>query len=297
MQTRPLHTDFGAEVLDVDLNGVTANDGYPAIRELFEKCSLLLFRDQSLSDDDILRIGKMFGPIEDRKDTKDGKFVVPKVSNRQAHNALGKATEKQLLNLKSNQLWHTDSTFLPVPALANIITARVVSSRGGQTQLVSTRAAWKRLPDDLKTRARDAVLWHRFAHSRAKIDPELATHELFTKWPDQAWYAVLRNPVTGENALYLASHAYGVDGLEEKDGQALIETFIDHATQPENIYAHDWRVGDVLIWDERATLHRGTPWPYEEERTLASICVSLTEADGLSAMKPGTTHGVITAAS
>ncbi|MEZ5923659.1 MAG: TauD/TfdA family dioxygenase [Hyphomicrobiaceae bacterium] len=292
MQTRALHSEFGVEVEGVDLRSLRADSGYPAIRDLFERHSLLYFPRQSLADDDIVRLGRLFGPVEDRKDTKDGTFVVPKVSNRHAHNTLGPATARQLLNLKANMLWHSDSTFLPVPALANIITARVLPSSGGATELVSTRAAWRRLPEATKLRVRDAVLWHRYAHSRAKIDPDLATDPLFTRWPDQAWSAVWRNPVTGEDALYLASHAYGIDGLDVAEGQALIDGLIAEATRPEHVYAHHWQVGDVLIWDERATLHRGTPWPYEEERTLASICVSVTEADGLAAMKPARTMGV-----
>lgn len=295
MDTVALHRDFGVEVRGVDLTGIAADGDYPVIRDLFERQSLLLFRGQSLSDDDIVRLGRLFGTVEDRKDTKDGKFVVPKVSNRQANNRLGAASEQQLLNLKANQLWHTDSTFLPVPALANIITARVLPSAGGETELVSTRAAWRRLPDILKAKLRNAVVWHRFAHSRAKIDTELAKNELFTRWADQAWYALWRNPVTGEDALYIASHAYGIDGLPQGEGQALIDTLIAEATLPEHVYVHRWQVGDVLIWDERATLHRGRPWPYEEERTLASICVSVEEHDGLVSMKPKQTVGVMAA--
>lgn len=293
LRTRPLHPDFGVEVTGVDLRRLRADDGYPAIRDLFERHSLLYFPDQALADDDIVRLGRLFGPVEDRKDTKDGKFVVPKVSNRQSSDTIEAKSERQLLNLKANMLWHSDSTFLPVPALANIITARVLPSSGGATELVSTRAAWRRLPEEMKARARGAVLWHRYAHSRGKIDPALATDPLFTKWADQAWYAIWPNPVTGDEALYLASHAYGIDGLPRDEGAALIDRLVAEATGPEHIYAHRWRVGDVLIWDERATLHRGTPWPYEEERTLASICVSLSDSDGLAAMKPPRTVGVI----
>lgn len=293
MKAEPLHPDFGVEVKGVDLTKVDAERDYPALRGMFEIHSLLLFRGQSLNDSDLMRLGRMFGTIEDRKDTSDGTFVVPKVSNRQAHNLLGEASEEQLTNLRANQLWHTDSTFLPVPALANIITARVLPSSGGETELVSTRAAWRRLPDDLKARTRNAVIWHRYAHSRAKIDPELAHHEMFARWPDQAWYALWRNPITGENALYLASHAYGVDGMAQTDGQALIDRLTEQATRPEHIYSHEWQLGDVLIWDERATMHRGKPWPYEEERTLASICVSAGEDEGLGTMKPKTTRGVL----
>jgi alpha-ketoglutarate-dependent 2,4-dichlorophenoxyacetate dioxygenase len=92
--------------------------------------------------------------------------------------------------------------------------------------------------------------------------------------------------VTGEDALYIASHAYAVDGMPEDEGQALIDALIAFATRPGIVYTHRWRVGDVLIWDERAMLHRGRPWPYEEERTLGSICVSARDIDGLATIRP-----------
>ena len=107
-----------------------------------------------------------------------------------------------------------------------------------------------------------------------------------TKWSDQAWKAVWRNPVNGEDALYIASHAFAVAGLPEGEGQALIDELIAFATRPGAVYTHEWRPGDVLTWDERAMLHRGRPWPYEEERTLASICISARDVDGLDGIRP-----------
>ena len=172
-----------------------------------------------------------------------------------------------------------------MPALANILAARVLSATGGETEFVSTRAAWRELPEQLKAKARGAVIRHRYAHSRRKISPDLAEEEMFTKWPDQAWKALWRNPVTGEDALYLASHAYAVEGMANEDGQKLIEDLIAFATREGCVYTHAWRPGDVLIWDERATLHRGRPWPYAEERTLASICISARAVDGLEQMR------------
>ena len=182
-------------------------------------------------------------------------------------------------------LWHTDSTFLPTPALANIITARVVPDQGGATELVSTRAGFARLPDDLKEKARCAKLRHRLSHSRAKIDADLAQEEYITKWQEQVWPSVWRNPVTGEEALFIASHACGVVGLEDADGQALIDELTALMVPEDAVYSHHWQVGDVLIWDERATLHRGMPWPYDQARELASICVTASDADDVAAMR------------
>jgi alpha-ketoglutarate-dependent 2,4-dichlorophenoxyacetate dioxygenase len=194
--------------------------------------------------------------------------------------------DHQVLNLKANQLWHTDSTFLPVPALANILAARVVPSTGGETEFVSTRAAWHDMPEALRARIRGKAIHHRYAHSRAKISGDLAKDDLFTMWQDQTWQAVWRNPVNGEEALYIASHAYAVDGMDEEEGRDLIDELVAWSTQERYVYSHRWQVGDVLIWDERATLHRGRPWPYGEPRTLASICVSVSDADGFASMRP-----------
>ena len=148
------------------------------------------------------------------------------VSNVRADGSLSAPGDLHSLHLKANQLWHTDSTFLPVPALANLLQARVVSDDGGETEFVSTRAGWRDLAPELKEEARDAVLWHRYSHSRARIDPELAKQELFTKWRDQAWRALWPNPVTGEAALYIASHAYAVEGLAAAKGAVLIDALL-----------------------------------------------------------------------
>ncbi|MEM8812155.1 MAG: TauD/TfdA family dioxygenase [Pseudomonadota bacterium] len=286
LETRPLHPEFGVEIMGVDLNAVIADHLYPAIRAAFEDHSLLLFRNQSLDDAGHKRLAKLFGPLEDRTDNEDeDEFVVPTVSNRLKDGTISGEMDLHTLNLKANQLWHTDSTFLPVPSLANIITARVVTSTGGETELVSTRAAWNRLSEDAKAKLRGTALWHRYGHSRARVSEELANQQLFTKWPDVAWRPVWKNPTTGAEALYIASHAYAVDGMDDAEGSALIDDLIARATTSDHIYTHHWQVGDVLIWDERATLHRGRPWPYEEERTLSSICVSAGAADGLETVR------------
>ena len=112
--------------------------------------------------------------------------------------------------------------------------------------------------------------------------PELP---MFNKWPDQHWNAVWPNPVNGREALYIASHAFKVDGYGETESQALLDELMAFCTQPEFTYSHQWAVGDVLIWDQRAVLHRGTPWPYEQPRTLSSICASVTEDDGIGSIR------------
>ena len=288
--TSALHTAFGVDVHGISLRDVTADHLYDEVRTLFEQHSLLLFREQHLDDDEHLRFGKLFGPIEDRSNIRmDGKPEISYgVSNQTVDGGVFDENDLRLLGLKANMLWHTDSTFLPVPALANVLQARVVPSQGGATEFISSRAGFQSLEPDLQEQLRGLTFHHRYSHSRARIDPELAKLEMFAMWPDTEWKAVWRNPVSGEEAVYIASHAFAVSGMGEAEGARFIDDVTKRITRREHIYAHHWQPGDVLVWDERAVLHRGTPWPYDEPRTLVSCCVSVSDADGLNAMRPGT---------
>jgi len=287
MNTQALHPAFGVRVAGVDLNEI-GDAEFARIRDLFDTHSLLLFPGQALSDASHIALAQRFGPIEDRnaEDLQAGDdFAVPQVSNLCADGSLTQEMDLHTLHLKANMLWHADSTFLPRPALANILTARVVTKTGGQTEFASSRAGWAAMPQALKDQIKDRVIRHRYAHSRARISPELAALEMFHQWPDQHWRAVWTNPATGQEALYIASHACGIDGMEEGAAQKLIDDLTSWVTQPQFVYAHHWTVGDVLIWDQRAVLHRATPWDYTQPRHLSSICVTATDADGVDAMR------------
>ena len=292
MRTRPLHDRFGVEILDIDLREVTAADDYPEIRQLFEKHSLLLFRGQEMTAERHQDLALFFGPMEDRVADAAGttpreRPPVPVLTNLNDKGD-GAAAEDSLrvLNLIANQYWHTDSTFLRTPALINAITAYVVPSSGGQTEIVSTRAAWEDLPQALKQKAEETVFLHSVLPSRIETDTRLLDLPEVNRYKGQAWRAVWPNPVTGEKALYIANHIYGARDMDWAEGRAFAEELIAFCTQPERIYAHEWQKGDVLIWDERATMHRVRPWPFEEVRTLASTCVSAQEVDGLAMVTP-----------
>ena len=282
-----LHNHFGVEVHGVQLAGITAEDGYAEIRAAFERHTLLLFRDQNFDDAAHIKLAQLFGPIEDRSRGANGPDPrVSPVSNRADNGNLVAEQDRHLLHLKANQLWHTDSTFLPSPALANILAARVLPSSGGETEFVSTRAAWVDVPGALRARTANALFKHRYAHSRAKLSEQLASDKMFTQWQDQTWRAVWPNPVTGDDALYIASHVFEVDGLSAADGESLVAELMAFATQEKYVYRHQWLKRDVLIWDERATMHRGCPWPYDQERSLDSICVTARDIDGLDRVRP-----------
>jgi len=284
----PLMERFGVTVHDVDLHDVTAEHLFPEIRTAFETHSALLFRGQDLDPETHIALARLFGPIEDRyaDERKPGeRFTVPEVSNVTEGDSVAAEMDLRTLDLKANMLWHADSTFLPVPALTNILTAKIVPTAGGATELASTRAAFADMAPGRQAELRRTRLRHRYAHSRARISPELAKLPKFNKWPDTTWPAVWKNPVNGAEAVYVASHAFTVEGMDEAAGAAFIDRLVADCTAPTYVYAHRWRVGDVLIWDQRAVLHRGTPWPYDQPRKLTSICCSVTDVDGLQAMR------------
>ncbi|MDA7963577.1 TauD/TfdA family dioxygenase [Ruegeria sp.] len=284
---KALTGQFGVELIGYDLSKVN-EENFADLRTLFDTHSALLIRGQDLSDEVHIRLARLFGPIEDRyaDERKPGEaFTVPQVSNVKEDGGVTEESDLHMLHLKANFLWHSDSTFLPTPALVNIITARILPSEGGATQLASTRAAWAAMPDDLKARIRGRGIWHRYSHSRKKISEELSRLPMFNKWPDQHWSSVWTNPANGLEALYLASHAYLVDGHSEEESEALLAELTAFCTQPRFVYSHNWRVGDVLLWDQRAVMHRGTPWPYDQPRQLSSICCSAQDSDGLPSLR------------
>lgn len=288
IEVKPLTEAFGVELLGIDLASIDLAKLYPALRALFEKHSALLLRGQQISSERHVALARMFGPLEDRAsaDLKAGdRFEASLVSNVLADGSVSPEDSMHSLHLKANMLWHADSTFLPVPALTNLLIARTVTSEGGETELASTRVAWAEMPEALRARIRGRGVYHHYMQSRAQISEALAREPMFQKWPETHWNSVWTNPSNGREALYIASHARQIDGYSQVDSQALLAELTAFCTQPRYVYSHRWQPGDLLIWDQRAILHRGRPWPHDQRRTLASICTSATVADGLETMR------------
>jgi alpha-ketoglutarate-dependent 2,4-dichlorophenoxyacetate dioxygenase len=197
---------------------------------------------------------------------------------------------RQVLVAKANALWHTDSSFKKTPALASVLTARVLPGEGGETEYTSTRLAWERLPADMRERLKEAVATHSYANSRDQIHPDLANAEERKALPPVRWKLNWRNPANDRRALYVASHAYAIDGMDDRDARQLLSQLLDEATRPEFVYSHKWRQGDAVMWDNRAMLHRGRPWDYTRERSMVRTTISATEADGLGEVTPNVVH-------
>src|SRR6476469_3688852 len=288
MDVVPVGPGFAAELRGIALADVASDDAvYAATRAAFAEHSVLVFRDQRVTDDIQLAFSRRFGPPETTKVGSLGTgthFVT--ISTIGEDGKVVPPDHRLALRNKANQLWHTDSSFKSVPALTSILSARIIPARGGETEFVSTRLAFERLDAGLREQLENSVAWHDYAHSRSQITADLASPEERAALPPQCWRMVWKNPVNGRGAIYLASHAYAVEGMEPAAGKKLIDELMAAATAPGLSYLHPWRSGDVVMWDNRATRHRGRPWPAHEARLMIRTTISATEADGVISVRP-----------
>ncbi|HEX7968006.1 MAG TPA: TauD/TfdA family dioxygenase [Stellaceae bacterium] len=288
MEVVPLGPGFAAEIRGVGLIDVaTSERAYRAVRAAFEQHSVLLFRGQTIADDIQVAYSRAFGPLETVKigSVGHGTFY-SRLTNLGEDGKVVAETHRQALRARANQLWHTDSSFKSTPALASVLSARTIPSQGGETEFASTRLAWERLPASRQASLRDRIVTHSYANSRDQIHPELMTPEERAVLPPVRWRLTWRNPATGRTALYVASHAYAVDGMGDNEAKALLAELIAEATRPAVTYLHRWRAGDVVMWDNRATMHRGRPWPTTEARVMVRTTISATAVDGLEEVRP-----------
>jgi alpha-ketoglutarate-dependent 2,4-dichlorophenoxyacetate dioxygenase len=274
LDLRPLHPLVGVEVRGVDVRRIDAA-AFDELCSAFERHSLLLLRDQEVANEEQVAFARRFGPLEPTKVGTVGagtELVI--LTNIDPDGAILPETHRQSLNTLANRLWHSDSSFKRVPALASILSGRTVPAVGGETEYVSMRAVWRELPPAMQRRIEGRVAIHDYAWSRGKVDPELMTKAERHDLPPVRQVMVRVHPVTGEKALYVGSHASSIEGMSETESRALIDELIDFASQPRFVYSHAWRRNDLLIWDNRSTIHRGRPFPADAARYLVRVTVA-----------------------
>ena len=265
LQIQPLQPLFAARVTGLDLRRSLGEAEFARIREAFERFSVLVFPGQEIDDAAQVAFSERFGPLEATRagaNGAGGKLIV--LTNIGPDGRIAPPTDKQVLNNRANQSWHHDSSFKPVPARASMLSAREIPAEGGDTEFASMRAAYAGLPERLKAAVRGRIVVHDFGWSRSRVDPALVTEAERADWPP------VRHPmvVAGAHgpALYLGAHARMVEGMEEAEGRALIERLMDFATRPRFVHSHRWAPHDLVLWDNRAVLHRATPFRSAAER-------------------------------
>jgi alpha-ketoglutarate-dependent 2,4-dichlorophenoxyacetate dioxygenase len=288
MDILPLGPGFAAELRGVTLADVAADEAaYKAVRAAFEQHSVIVLRDQEITDEAQIRFSRRFGPLEVTPGATEGagtNLVILTTIGKDGKVVPG--DDRLALRNKANQLWHADSTFKSTPALASVLSGRIMPAQGGETEYVSTRLAWERLPPATQNKVENLFSWHDYSHSRSKIASNIVGAAERAALPPQCWRMVWKNPVNGRSALYIASHAYAIEGVEQTEAAKMIAELTEAATAPGLSYQHVWRKGDVVMWDNRATLHRGRPWPAHEARTMVRTTISATDADGLQGVRP-----------
>ena len=259
----PITPDFAAEVGDVALDRSLAVEDLAAIRAAFTRYAVLVFPDQEFDDESQLDFARHFGPLEVTvfKARKDHKLRLHEnmadVSNLDTENRILKAENRQRLYNLGNRLWHTDSSFKRLPAYCSMLHARSIPPIGGQTEFADLRAAYDALPETTKARIADLVAEHSIMTSRAKLgfsDFDDSERAAFAPVPQ---VLVRRLQDSGRMSLYIASHAGAIRGMADAEAHALLDELTAHATQRQFVYSHRWRVKDLVIWDDRCTMHRG----------------------------------------
>jgi alpha-ketoglutarate-dependent 2,4-dichlorophenoxyacetate dioxygenase len=277
----PVTPSFAAEIGDVDLSEPLAPADLGDIKNAFAKYAVLIFPDQQLSADQHLDFAKNFGPLETTIALfrKDAKLRVQKefadVSNLDPDNEVwGKDSRQRMFQL-GNRLWHTDSSFKRLPALASLLYARSIPPIGGHTEFADERAAYDALPEATKQRLATLVAEHSIFNSRARLGFSSFSDEERQGLPPVPQLVVRTLPESGRKSLYLASHAGRIFGMPETDGRALIDELVAHATQRQFVYTHRWRVHDLVIWDNRCTMHRGSEFDdlrWKRDMQRATVC-------------------------
>jgi alpha-ketoglutarate-dependent 2,4-dichlorophenoxyacetate dioxygenase len=292
----PLHPTLGAEVRGVDLTRPVMPEVFAEIDAAFNRYGILVFPEQPVTDEQQLSFSRLFGPLEVNPNYAGAKMRlrpdVADISNLDAEGrVLARDDRRNLFNI-GNQLWHTDSSFKRIPAKCSLLSARELPSSGpmggGETEFADLRAAWDALFDARKRKLQGLVVEHSIFRSRSQIGFANFNDEIFKELPPVPQALVRHHPASGRTSLYLASHASHIVGWPVEQGRALIEELIAFATQRQFVYQHRWTAGDLVMWDNRCTMHRGRPYDDTQRRVLHRTTVSdfanTLEQEGLTAI-------------
>jgi alpha-ketoglutarate-dependent 2,4-dichlorophenoxyacetate dioxygenase len=259
---RPLHPVFVGEVSGVDLRRKLTREEAAAIDAGMDRFAVLVFHGQEISDEQQIAFSRNFGEIENSYGgnvTKAGQKrlnpLMNDVSNLGEDNRpLARDDRRRLFNL-GNQLWHSDSSFRAVPAKYSLLSGRMVVDKGGNTEFADMRAAYDALDAETKALVEGLVCEHSLLYSRGQLGFEVTDEERMLFRPVRQ-SLVRTHPVTGRKSLYLASHAGTIVGWPVPEARALLRDLTEHATQPQFVYSHKWRQYDLVMWDNRQTMHR-----------------------------------------
>ena len=265
----PLHPDFGARVTGIDLREPISAESADDIQRAIDEYSFLCFPDQPFDDDLQLAFTRLLGEPEPNhvKLGQDGVIEhFGTIGNVQEDgSALGNSHQKTRFQT-GNNLWHSDSSFRDVPTYVSIMCAYEVPDEGGATEFVSERASYERLSEDTKSTIDPLVAIHDYVFSRSKVGPDAVTPAHAASLPPVRQKLVRKNPSTGAKNFFAGSHAKEIEGWDYGKSRELLDDLVARATAAEHVYSHTWKAGDLVIWDNRCLLHRGSGYDADKYR-------------------------------
>jgi len=259
---------IGVEINDLDITKILDIGIINEISELLSKFSVVVIRDQNITNDQHIKFSEFFGNLEQTKVGTDGsgsKLII--LRNFDEDGNIVSPTDRQRLNNLANKEWHSDSSFKKIPSKLSILSSKMIPSNGGNTEFLSMRAAYNSLPENLKLNIEDKVCWHDYSHGRLKIDPNLVTSEEKKALPPVKQKLVLNNKKYGKS-LYLGAHCSKIDGMTENESQNLLKEIYEFVDNKSFVYSHIWKPYDLIMWDNRSVLHRATPIKGKIEKRL-----------------------------
>ena len=280
---------FAAEVSGCDVRRPLPPADIALIHAGMDRFGVLVFRDQPVDDDEQVAFSRSLGPLEQAT----GDIAAPEerrlamelndISNLDRHERVLARDDRRRLFGLGNQLWHSDSSFKPVPAKYSILSARRIPESGGNTEFADMRAAYDALQDAMKCEIHDLVCLHSQLFSRAILGFADFTEAEREKWAPVRQRLVRRHPTTGRLSLYLSSHAGAIEGWPVPEARALLRDLTEHATERRFVYTHVWRPHDLVMWDNRVTMHRARRYDASQVRdmrrtTLTNEVSSLEQA-------------------
>ncbi|HUD59717.1 MAG TPA: TauD/TfdA family dioxygenase [Acetobacteraceae bacterium] len=278
MHTRPFTPNFAAELANIDLAQPIDAATIDTIWTAIDRYAVVIFRDQRLTDAQLRDFSARFGPLEiGRAAARPGRrrLAIPQIgdiSNLDEDSNVRRLDDRRRLDSLGNRLWHTDASYMPVPVVLGMLHAVALPPPSpfgnGETEFADMRAAYDALPDTTKAAIDNLIVEHDIFWSRGQIGfTEFAQGER-EQYPPSPQRLVRLHPGSKRKTLYLSAHASHIVGWPVADGRLLLWDLTAHATQREFVYSHRWRIGDLVIWDNRCTMHRGRPHDEAQPRDL-----------------------------
>jgi alpha-ketoglutarate-dependent 2,4-dichlorophenoxyacetate dioxygenase len=280
LAVRQLHPLFAAEICGVDVGRPLDAATVRALNEAIDRYAVLVFHGQELDDERQMAFARRFGELElprsGRADVKRRlRPEISDISNLDEENRLRGRDDPRRFDQLGNRLWHTDGSFRRVPAALSMLYAHRVPARGprgnGETEFADLRAAYDALPEATKAEIEDLVALHDIAWSRGQLGFNDLLFGEKNVLPPVPQRLVRTHPGSGRKTLYIAAHASEIVGWPVPDGRLLLRELIEHATARDFVYRHEWREGDLVIWDNRCTMHRGRAFDEREVRDLRRV--------------------------